>query len=88
MSRLISTSKQTYQSLNKHVRALNSIKLNVNERVEVDKIEWAVNEAEKVVGYPTSFLSLRWLLSDEIANVASNLKKLVMTKHPLLETAK
>ena len=30
--------------------------------------EWnrAVSEAEKVVGYPTSFLSLRCLLSDEV----------------------
>ncbi|XP_022190794.2 all trans-polyprenyl-diphosphate synthase PDSS2 [Nilaparvata lugens] len=48
----------------------------------------AVSEAEKVVGYPTSFLSLRWLLSDEIANVALHLRKLVGSNHPLLKTAK
>lgn len=54
------------------------------------KPDWnrAVSEAEKIVGYPTSFLSLRWLLSDEIANVAMHLRKLVGSNHPLLKTAK
>ncbi|XP_058125415.1 all trans-polyprenyl-diphosphate synthase PDSS2-like [Anopheles ziemanni] len=56
----------------------------------VQKHDWnrAVSEAEKIVGYPTSFLSLRWLLSDEIANVALHLRKLVGSNHPLLRTAK
>uniref|UniRef100_T1E8E0 Putative geranylgeranyl pyrophosphate synthase/polyprenyl synthetase n=1 Tax=Anopheles aquasalis TaxID=42839 RepID=T1E8E0_ANOAQ len=56
----------------------------------VPKQDWnrAVSEAEKIVGYPTSFLSLRWLLSDEIANVALHLRKLVGSNHPLLRTAK
>lgn len=56
----------------------------------VQKPDWnrAVSEAEKIVGYPTSFLSLRWLLSDEIANVALHLRKLVGSNHPLLKTAK
>lgn len=56
----------------------------------VQKHDWnrAVSEAEKIVGYPTSFLSLRWLLSDEIANVALHLRKLVGSTHPLLKTAK
>lgn len=54
------------------------------------KHDWnrVVSEAEKIVGYPTSFLSLRWLLSDEIANVALHLRKLVGSSHPLLKTAK
>ncbi|CAG9858474.1 unnamed protein product [Phyllotreta striolata] len=54
------------------------------------KPDWnrAVSEAEKIVGYPNSFLSLRWLLSDEIANVALQLRKLVGSNHPLLKTAK
>ena len=54
------------------------------------KPDWnrVVSEAEKIVGYPTSFLSLRWLLSDEIANVALHLRKLVGSNHPLLKTAK
>lgn len=56
----------------------------------IHKHEWdrAVSEAEKIVGYPTSFLSLRWLLSDEVANVAMHLRKLVGSTHPLLKTAK
>lgn len=56
----------------------------------IQKHDWnrAVSEAEKIVGYPTSFLSLRWLLSDEIANVALHLRKLVGSNHPLLKTAK
>ncbi|XP_019697362.1 decaprenyl-diphosphate synthase subunit 2 [Harpegnathos saltator] len=54
------------------------------------KLDWnrAMSEAEKIVGYPTSFLSLRWLLSDEIANIALHLRKLVGSNHPLLKTAK
>ena len=52
--------------------------------------EWkrAVSDAEKIVGYPTSFMSLRCLLSDEISNVAMHMRKLVGTKHPLLKTAR
>lgn len=48
----------------------------------------AVSEAEKIVGYPTSFMSLRCLLSDELANVALQVRKLVGTRHPLLRTAR
>lgn len=56
----------------------------------VQKHDWdrAVSEAEKIVGYPTSFLSLRWLLSDEVANIAMHLRKLIGSYHPLLKTAK
>lgn len=48
----------------------------------------AVTEAERIVGYPTSFLNLRWLLSDEIANAALHIRKLLTTNHPLLVTAR
>lgn len=48
----------------------------------------AVSHAEKLVGYPTSFLSLRCLLSDEMSNVAMHIRKLVGTDHPLLKTAR
>lgn len=47
-----------------------------------------VSDAERIVGYPTSFLSLRCLLSDEFSNVAMHVKKLVGTQHPLLNTAR
>ncbi|KAI0231101.1 Decaprenyl-diphosphate synthase subunit 2 [Lamellibrachia satsuma] len=48
----------------------------------------AVSEAEKIVGYPTSFMSLRCLLSDELSNVAIQMRKLVGTGHPLLQIAR
>jgi len=59
-------------------------------RGRLQKPDWnrAVSEAEKVVGYPSSFLSLRWLLSDEIANVALHLRRMVSSNHPLLKTIK
>ncbi|KAJ8289496.1 hypothetical protein GJAV_G00001990 [Gymnothorax javanicus] len=52
--------------------------------------DWSkvVSDAEKIVGYPTSFMSLRCLLSDELSNVAMHVRKLVGTKHPLLNTAR
>ncbi|XP_013776731.1 decaprenyl-diphosphate synthase subunit 2-like [Limulus polyphemus] len=48
----------------------------------------AVSDAEKIVGYPTSYFSLRCLLSDEISNIALHLRKLIGTNHPILKTAK
>ena len=52
--------------------------------------EWnkAVSDAEKLVGYPTSLMGLRCLFSDEISNVAMQMRKLVGSKHPLLQTAR
>ncbi|KAI4465117.1 geranylgeranyl pyrophosphate synthase [Holotrichia oblita] len=48
----------------------------------------SISEAERVVGYPTSFLNLRWLLSEEVANIASHLRKLFGTNHPLQNVAR
>lgn len=48
----------------------------------------AVSDAEKIVGYPTTYFSLKCLLSDEFTNVAMHLRKLVGTNHPILKTAK
>lgn len=52
--------------------------------------EWTktLNNAEKVVGYPTSFLNLRYLVSDEVANFANLLQKMMKTKHPLIKMAR
>lgn len=68
----------------------NNVNQAENKVVVNQKTDWnkTMSEAEKIVGYPTSFLSLRWLLSDEIANVALHLRKLVGSNHPLLKTAK
>lgn len=91
------TLQQTHKKLQQQV--LRSVTTVPSHTVGNDKIatkptppkhDWnrAVSEAERIVGYPTSFLSLRWLLSDEIANVALHLRKLVGSSHPLLKTAK
>lgn len=68
----------------------NEVKCSVGKYAQSQKPDWnrAVSEAEKIVGYPTSFLSLRWLLSDEIANIALHLRRLIGSNHPLLKTAK
>ncbi|XP_053621582.1 all trans-polyprenyl-diphosphate synthase PDSS2-like [Plodia interpunctella] len=47
-----------------------------------------IRDAEKVVGYPTSFMNLRCLLSDEFANMALYLRKLVGSNHLVMKTAK
>ncbi|XP_067212247.1 all trans-polyprenyl-diphosphate synthase PDSS2-like [Linepithema humile] len=46
-----------------------------------------MSQAEKIVGYPTSFLSLNWMRAMKIANVALHLRKLVGSNHPLLKAA-
>ncbi|GBM72901.1 Decaprenyl-diphosphate synthase subunit 2 [Araneus ventricosus] len=48
----------------------------------------AVLDGEKLVGHPTTFFSLRCLLSEEFTSVAMNLRRLVGTDHPILKTAK
>lgn len=62
----------------KHVRLISST-MESREKLAMKmeaKNEWnrAVSEAEKIVGYQTSFLSLRYLLSDEITNLALHLR--------------
>ncbi|XP_050358894.1 all trans-polyprenyl-diphosphate synthase PDSS2-like [Nymphalis io] len=47
-----------------------------------------IREAEKVVGYPTSFMNLRCLLSDEFANLALYLRKLIGSNKLVMQTAK
>ncbi|KAG6441994.1 decaprenyl-diphosphate synthase subunit 2 [Manduca sexta] len=75
--RTFSSSRQAYQVGD----------LGVGQREELAWRE-VVSEAEQIVGYPTSFLNLRWLFNDEIANTAIHLRKLVGTNHPLLKSAK
>ncbi|KAG5677140.1 hypothetical protein PVAND_006922 [Polypedilum vanderplanki] len=70
-----------------------SATMQINEKIMVKaetKNEWnrALSEAEKIVGYQTSFLSLRYLLSDEVTNLALHMRKLVGSTHPLVSTGK
>jgi decaprenyl-diphosphate synthase subunit 2 len=70
-----------------------SVTTQVNDKIMVKaetKNEWnrALSEAEKIVGYQTSYLSLRYLLSDEVTNLALHMRKLVGSTHPLVSTGK
>ena len=45
-------------------------------------------DAERLVGYPTSLLGLKHLLGDELAFLASHLKRLIGSKHPVVKIAR
>ena len=74
---LVSNSAKTYSSI-----------ISGWLRDENHAINKAVVEAEKVIGYPTTYLSLRALLSDELSSIAMHVKKIAASKHPLLSTAR
>ena len=93
------TAQRTYQHLTHFQKIVNtSVKISSVYATQRPISLWgstkpaswtkAVSDAEKIVGYPTSFMSLRCLLSDELSNVALHMRKLVGTKHPLLKTAR
>jgi len=56
--------------------------------IKVNKWNRAVTEAEKLVGYPTSYMSLRSLMNDDLTNMAVHFRKLIGSDHPVLKTAK
>lgn len=80
-----------HSSVNSRVKMLSVTRIskhfvrNLHSRV-LSADRTILQEAEAAVGYPTSFLNLRFLLSDEVANVGLHLRKLMGTKHPLLST--
>jgi decaprenyl-diphosphate synthase subunit 2 len=86
--------RQVFKQLSRNLRQFKKLDYvqarNISFFDQSKSSDWkqAVSEAEKIVGYPTSFMSLRCLLSDELANVAIQIRKLVGTKHPLLKTAR
>jgi len=47
-----------------------------------------VSDAEKLVGYPTSLMSVRALMDDDFANIAVHMRKLIGSEHPVLHTVK
>lgn len=70
---------ETYLLLNEKLNySISSNHLNNKEWTKI------LTNAEKIVGYPTSFLNLRYLVSDEVANFANLLRQLMKTKHPLI----
>lgn len=58
-------------------------------KVEI-KPEWerALSEAEKCVGQQTSFVSLRYLMNDEVTNWGVHMQKLEGSSHPMYNAAK
>ena len=52
--------------------------------------EWnrAVGSAENLVGFPTSAIQLRSLLTDEVTSMSGHLRKLMGSDHPILRTLK
>lgn len=72
------------RSLSFYSKVLNG--LNKNMFPVQEKPKSILKEAEDAVGYPTSFLNLKFLLSDEVANIGLHLRKLIGTSHPLLAT--
>ena len=51
-------------------------------------LQKAITNAEKLVGYPTTYSSLKYLAEEEPENVVGLAKKLVGSGHPLLSTAR
>lgn len=47
-----------------------------------------MSDAEKLVGYPTSLMSVRALMDDDFANIAVHMRKLIGSEHPVLHTVK
>jgi hypothetical protein len=86
MSSLNSLSTDEIQSQSEQ----NLINFDNNNNENDIKSEWleTLSRAERVVNYPTSFLSLRFLLKEEISYLAIHLKRLIETKHPILKTVK
>lgn len=54
------------------------------------KPEWdrALSEGEKCVGHQKSFLSLRYLMNDEVTNWGEHMQKLEGSNHPMYNAAR
>lgn len=52
--------------------------------------EWdrALTTAEKCVGHQTSFVSLRYLMNDEVTNWGEHMQKLEGSQHPMYNAAR
>ncbi|XP_044751319.1 all trans-polyprenyl-diphosphate synthase PDSS2 [Coccinella septempunctata] len=71
-------------------RGLGSAQPDIEKNPEKYDDKWnkAVADAEKLVGHKTSLIGLRYLLSEEVENVAVHVRKLSGSKHPLVKTVK
>lgn len=61
----------------------------VATKVEIKPVwDRALNEAEKCIGRQTSFLSLRYLMNDEVTNWGEHMQRLEGSKHPMFNAAR
>ena len=83
------TNQYVKYKLNQNSQKTLLVTFSTTNTVDTNK-EWTkiLTRAEKIVGYPTSFLNLRYLVSDEVANFANLIRKLMKTKHPLINIAR
>ncbi|CRK95972.1 CLUMA_CG009413, isoform A [Clunio marinus] len=95
--KIYSTSKVIFNSI-QYPQQVRSLSLSVVRfeqgkavatKVDV-KPEWerALSEAEKIIGQQTSFISLRYLMNDEVTNWGEHIRRLEGSNHPMYETAK
>jgi hypothetical protein len=65
-------------------------KVKANARKNEIKPEWdrALSEGEKCVGHQKSFLSLRYLMNDEVTNWGEHMQKLEGSNHPMYDAAR
>lgn len=68
---------------------VSEIEINQESKISA-KVDFdlAIAYGEKVVGYPSTFSCIRWLLKDDVINFGYHIKKLAGTNHPLLATVK
>lgn len=61
----------------------------VASKIEI-KPEWdrALSEAEKCIGKQVSFLSLRYLMNDEVTNWGEHMQRLEGSNHPMYNAAR
>lgn len=74
-------------------RFLSVSAVNLDNKVATKKVQnteysRAIAEAERLVGYNSSFMNLRYIFNDEMASVGLQLRKILGSNHPLLRTAK
>jgi hypothetical protein len=89
LASLIARSSYDRMKCARHISTASHLQDKISVKAET-RNEWnrALSEAEKIVGYQTSYLSLRYLLSDEITNLALHMRKLIGSTHPLVGTGK
>lgn len=72
------------------VTAMNreKIALKMSNEAKISSFESAIINAESIVGYQASYLTLRHLLNDEMSNLGPHMRQFVSSGHPLVETCK